>query len=94
MKRNVKIIFSKLSLRVKCREMGILERRIPTECSTGKYDGFWLLWGVYKTKYYYGSVEKSKFPFIGHLHIDKKINDLKDDPKKKADSSFDIFQAA
>ena len=89
-----KLFFQNYQCEWNVAEMGILERGIPTERSTGKYDGFWLLWGVYQTKYYYGSVEKSKFPFIGHLHIDKKINDLKDDPKKKADSSFDIFQAA
>ena len=74
--------------------MGILETGIPTECSTDKCDGFWLLWGVYQTKYYYGSVEKSKFSFSCHFHIDKRISNLKDDPKKKTDSSFDIFQAA
>ena len=27
---------------------------------TGKNDGFWLLWGIYQTEYYYGSVNQEK----------------------------------
>ena len=39
--------------------------------------------GVYQTKYYYGSVQKSTFPFISDLQIDKKINNVKEDPRSK-----------
>ena len=39
--------------------------------------------GVYQTKYYYGSVKKSTFPFISDLQIDKKINNVKEDPRSK-----------
>ena len=37
--------------------------------------------GVYQTKYYYGSVKKSKFPFISDFQIDKKISNVKEDPR-------------
>ena len=39
--------------------------------------------GVYQTKYFYGSVKKSTFPFISDLEIDKKINNVKQDPRSK-----------
>ena len=48
---------------------------------------------VYQTKYYYGSVKKSTFSFHSDLHIDKKINNVKEDPRKKTDSNFDFSQA-
>ena len=47
--------------------------------------------GVYQTKYYYGSVKKSTFPFSSDLQIDKKINDVKEDARRKTDSNFDFF---
>ena len=46
--------------------------------------------GVYKTKYYYSSVKKSTFPFSSDLQIDKKINNVKEDPRRKIDSNFDF----
>ena len=50
--------------------------------------------GVYQTKYYYGSVKKSTFPFSSDLQIDKKINNVKEDPRRrKTDSNFDFSQA-
>ena len=48
--------------------------------------------GVYQTKYYYGSVKKSTFPFSSDLQIDKKINNVKEDPRRKTDSNFDFSQ--
>ena len=39
--------------------------------------------GVYQTKYYHGSVQKSTFPFISDLQTDKKINNVKEDPRSK-----------
>ena len=39
--------------------------------------------GVYQTKYYYGNVKKSTFPFSSDLQIDKKINNVKEDPRRK-----------
>ena len=50
--------------------------------------------GVYQTKYYYGSVKKSTFPFSSDLQIDKKINNVKEDPRRKTDSNFDFSLAA
>ena len=47
--------------------------------------------GVYQTKYYYGSVKKSTFSFSCDLQIDKKINNVKEDPRRKTDSNFDFF---
>ena len=41
--------------------------------------------GVYQTKYYYDSVKKSTFPFSSDLQIDKKINNVKEDPRRKTD---------
>ena len=49
--------------------------------------------GVYQTKYYYGSVKKSTFSFSSDLQIDKKIDNVKEDPRRKADSNFGFSQA-
>ena len=49
--------------------------------------------GVYQTKYYYGSVKKSTFSFNSEFRIDKKINNVKKDPRRKANSNFDSSQA-
>ena len=43
--------------------------------------------GAHKTKYYYGSVKKSKFSFSCHLQIDKQLN-VKEDPRRKTDTNF------
>ena len=45
-----------------------------------------------KTKYYYGSIKKSTFSFSSGLQIGKKINNVKEDPRKKTDSDFDFSQ--
>ena len=51
--------------------------------------------GVYQAKYYYGSVKNSKCSFICHFEINKKINNVsKKNPRRKADTNFDLFQAA
>ena len=46
--------------------------------------------GVYQTKYYYGSVKKSTFSFRSDLQINKNINNVKEDPRRKTDSNFDF----
>ena len=38
---------------------------------------------VYQTKPYHGIVKKSTFPFSSDLQIDKKINNVKEDPRSK-----------
>ena len=48
---------------------------------------------VYQTKYHYGSVKKSTFSLSSDLQIDKEINNLKEDPRRKTNSNFDFFQA-
>ena len=49
--------------------------------------------GVYQKKHYYGSVKKSTFSFSSDLQIDKKINNVKEDPRRKTDSNFDFSHA-
>ena len=48
--------------------------------------------GVYQTKYYCGSLKKSTFPFSSDLQIYKKINNVKEDPRRKTDLNFDFSQ--
>ena len=48
--------------------------------------------GAYQTKYFYGSVKKSTFSFRSDLHIDMKINNVKEDPRRKTDLNFDFSQ--
>ena len=60
--------------------------KMDTASYTGKNDGVWLLWGIFKEKTkYYGSVKKSKCPFSCHLKIDKKLDNVNNviDPKRK-----------
>ena len=47
---------------------------------------------VYQIRYYYGSVKKSTFSFCSDLQIDKKINNVKKDPRRKTDPNFDFSQ--
>ena len=49
--------------------------------------------GVYQRKYSDGSVKKSTFSFSSDLQIDKEINNIKKDPRRKTDSNFDFSQA-
>ena len=46
---------------------------------------------LYQTKYCYGSVKKSRFSVSSDLQIDKKTNNVKEDPRKKNNSKFDFF---
>ena len=46
--------------------------------------------GVYQRKYSDGSVKKSTFSFSSDLQIDKKINNVKEDPRGKIDANFDV----
>ena len=48
--------------------------------------------GVCQIKYHHDSVKKSTFSFSSDLQIDKKINNVKEDPRKKTDSNFDFSQ--
>ena len=48
--------------------------------------------GVYQIKHYYGSVKKSTFSFSSDFQIDKKINNVKEDPRRKTDSKFDFSE--
>ena len=49
--------------------------------------------GVYQTKYYYGIVKQSTSSFRSDLQINKKTNNVKEDPRRKSDSNFDFSQA-
>ena len=46
---------------------------------------------VYQIKYY-GSVKKTTLSFSSDLQIDKKINNIKEDPRRKTCSNFDFSQ--
>ena len=48
----------------------------------------------YLKKIYSRSVKKSKFSFSCHLQIDKKINNVKEDPTRKTDSNFPKLPSA
>ena len=44
---------------------------------------------MHQTKYYYGSVKKSKYSFSCHLQINtKSVMQIKKDPRGKFDSNF------
>ena len=47
--------------------------------------------GVYQTRYYYGSVKKSTLSLSSDLQIDKKINNVKENPRRKANSNFEAW---
>ena len=49
--------------------------------------------GVYQTKYSNCSVKKSTFSFSSDLQIDKKISNVKENPRGKTDSNFGFSQA-
>ena len=46
-----------------------------------------------KKKNCYSSVKKSKLSLSFRFYIDKKIHDIKEDPRRKTDSNFIFFQA-
>ena len=48
--------------------------------------------GLYQTKYYYGNVKNITFLFNSNLQMDKKIDNVKEDPRRKTDSNFDFSQ--
>ena len=82
---------------VKCRRNVSFEDMDPidTERSAEKKSWFLItvrnIYGVYQKKYYYGSVKKSTFSFNCDLKIDKKLNNVNEDPRRKTDSNLDFF---
>ena len=49
--------------------------------------------GVCRTNYYCGSIKKSTFSFSSDLQIGKKINNAKQNLRRKTNSNFDFSQA-
>ena len=49
--------------------------------------------GIYQTIYCYCNVKKSTFSFSSDLQIGKKINNVKEDPRRKIDSNFNFSKA-
>ena len=50
--------------------------------------------GVYQTKYFYGRVKKSTVSFSSdYLTCRLKINNVKEDPRRKSDSNFFLSAA-
>ena len=69
---------------------------IDTERSTKKNDRFWLLWRIFKEHMKQNIIAAvlRKAHSHSHLQIDKKINNVKEDPRKKTDSNCDLPSAA
>ena len=97
-KSNVEIIFSKYHYHygmVKCHQIVNFEE-MGTEWSTGKNYGFWILWGIFK-EYIKQSIimavlRKANSHSVVIFRLTKKkkkkINTVKDDPRRKTDSNF------
>ena len=71
---------------------------IDTKRLTGKNDGFWLLWGIFK-KYIKQNIimtvlRKANSYSVVMWRLIKKIDNVKEDPRRKSDSRFDFSHAA
>ena len=93
--RNVKIIFVWLRLNnmVKCRRNMDFEE-MDTEPSTGKkWWVFWLPEGIFKEYIKQNIIMAMLRRANAHLQIDKKTNNVKEDPSRKTDLNFGFSQA-
>ena len=63
----------------------------------GKNDGFWLLWGIFeeyiKQNIIMAVLRKTHSHSVCDLQIDKEINNVKEDSRRKVDSNFECSQA-
>ena len=98
-KRNVEIIFSKYHYHygmVKCRQIVNFEE-MDTEWSNGKNYGFWVLWRIFKEYVKQNIIMavliKSNSHSVTIYRLIKKINTVKDDPRRKTDSNFWFFSS-
>ena len=80
---------------MKCRRNVNFEE-IDTEPSTGKNDGFWLLWGIFK-EYIKENIIMTVLRKANSHSVDIcrfiKNKYVKEDPRRKLDSNFYISQA-
>ena len=79
----------KFSQDMNCEEM-------DTDYSTGKHNGFRLLWGIFK-EYIKQNImtvvlRKTHSHSFVTWRLIKKINHIKKDPRRKTDSNFHFFQ--
>ena len=99
-KPNVEIIFSKYHYHygmVKCRQIVNFEE-MDTEWSTGKNYGFSVLLGTFKEyikqNLIMALLRKANSHSVVICRLIKKINTIKNNPRRKTDSNFDFSQAA
>ena len=81
---------------VKCRQTVNFEE-MDTEWSNGKNYGFWVLWGIFKEyvkeNIIMAVLIKSNSHSVTIYRLIKKINTVKDDPRRKTDSNFWFFSS-
>ena len=81
---------------VKCRQIVNFEE-MDTEWSTGKNYGFWVLWGIFKEyikqNIIMAVLRKANSHSVAICRLIKKINTVKDDPRRKTDSNFWFFSS-
>ena len=76
-----------------CQNVDVGE--MDTECSTGKTYGFWVLWAIFK-KYIKQNIitavlRKANSHSVVISRLIKKINNVKEDPRRKTDSNFKVL---
>ena len=82
---------------MKCRR-NVNFQEMYTEHSTGKNDGFWLLWGIFKEYIKQNIIMAVLRKTLSHsvviCRLTKKIDNVKEDQRRKTDSNFDFSLAA
>ena len=71
---------------------------MDTEWSAGTNYGFWVLWEIFKEyikqNIIVAVLRKANSHSVVICRLIKKINTVKDNPRRKTDSNFDFSQAA
>ena len=71
---------------------------MDTEWSAGTNYGFWVLWEIFKEYIKQNTImallRKANSHSVVICRLIKKINTVKDNPRRKTDSNFDFSQAA
>ena len=91
-----KLFFQNITGMVKCRQIVNFEE-MDTEWSNGKNYGFWVLWRIFKEYVKQNIIMavliKSNSHSVTIYRLIKKINTVKDDPRRKTDSNFWFFSS-
>ena len=92
-----KLFFQNITAVVKFSQIANFEE-MDTEWSAGKNYGFWVLWGIFteyiKQNIIMAVLRKANSHSVVICRLIKKINTVKDNPRRKTDSNFDFSQAA